>query len=66
MAKTKRKTKKSVTKRFRRTARGKIKHASVGRGHLLGHKSRKRKRQLRRGKLVSGADYNRFVGLLPR
>ncbi|MFH0953810.1 MAG: 50S ribosomal protein L35 [Verrucomicrobiota bacterium] len=66
MAKLKHKTKKAIAKRFRRTARGKIKHASAGRGHLLCHKSRKRKRILRRGKLVSGADYDRIAGLLPK
>ena len=41
------KTNKSVAKRFRKTARGKIMFNRPGKSHLLGHKSRKRKRQLR-------------------
>ncbi len=62
----KHKTKKAIAKRFRRTARGKIKHGSAGRGHLLGHKSRKRKRRLRAGGMVSASDYQRIAPLLPR
>ncbi len=65
MPKLKQKTKKAVAKRFRRTARGKIKHGCAGRGHLLGHKSRKRKRQLRSGRLVSAADHARISICLP-
>ena len=66
MGKQKQKTKKAIAKRFFRTARGKIRHGSAGRGHLLGHKSRKRKRQLRRGGLVSASDYDRVATLLPK
>lgn len=66
MAKVKQKTKKAVAKRLRKTASGKIKRASTGRGHLLGHKSRKRKRQLRRGGYISAADHDRFATLLPK
>jgi large subunit ribosomal protein L35 len=54
------KTRKSVAKRFKLTATGKIKRACAGRGHLLSSKSRKRKRQLRKGALVSGSDYRRL------
>jgi large subunit ribosomal protein L35 len=43
----KQKTKKAVAKRFHRTKRGKIMSARSGKSHLLGHKSRKRKRSLR-------------------
>jgi len=64
--KVKQKTKKAVAKRFRRTAKGKIKRASTGRGHLLGHKSRKRKRQLRGNRLVAAADEARVGELLPK
>ena len=66
MGKIKRKTKKSVAKRFRKTGTGKIKRSCTGRGHLLGHKSRKRKRGLRKGALVSDADHHRFITLLPK
>ncbi len=66
MGKIKHKTKKAIAKRFRRTARGKIKRASCGRGHLLGHKTSKRKRLLRKGGYVSDADYDRIAPQLPR
>ncbi len=62
----KHKTKKAIAKRFKSTARGKIKFGKAGRGHLLGHKSRKRKRQLRAGGYVSDADYKRIINLLPK
>ncbi len=58
------KTRKSVAKRFKRTATGKIKRACAGRGHLLSSKSRKRKRHLRKGALVSGSDFRRIAGQL--
>lgn len=41
------KTNKSVAKRFRKTKRGKIIFNRPGKSHLLGRKTRKRKRQLR-------------------
>ncbi|RMG33460.1 MAG: 50S ribosomal protein L35 [Planctomycetota bacterium] len=52
----KQKTHKGMKKRFKITARGKAKHRSAFRGHLLSHKSSKRKRRLRRGSVVEGAD----------
>jgi len=55
------KTRKSVAKRFTRTGGGKFKRTMAGRRHLLSGKSRKRKRQLRRGALVSPADYKRIA-----
>ncbi|HVU38818.1 MAG TPA: 50S ribosomal protein L35 [Opitutales bacterium] len=48
-----RKTKKSISKRFKVTGRGKILRRTPGRRHLLGAKSRKQKRQSRRDKAVS-------------
>ena len=41
------KTNKSVKKRVRVTATGKLKHGKVGRRHLNAHMKAKRKRQLR-------------------
>jgi large subunit ribosomal protein L35 len=41
------KTRKSLRKRFRITATGKLKRRQAGHKHLLSHKSPKRKRQLR-------------------
>lgn len=64
--KIKHKTKKAIAKRFRRTKNGKIKFGKANRGHLLGHKSRKRKRQLRGGGVVSDADYDRIAPLLAK
>lgn len=46
------KTKKAVAKRFKKTATGKVKRHKVGRRHLLGHKSRARKRGLRQAAIV--------------
>lgn len=62
----KQKTKKAIAKRFRRTKKGKLKFGKANRGHLLGHKSRKRKRQLRHGGIVSKADHDRIANLLAK
>jgi len=51
----KKKTKKSVAKRFKLTASGKVKRGKIGRRHLLGSKSRGRKRALRKSTLVAPA-----------
>jgi len=59
------KTNKSAAKRFRRTKSGKLKKRSAGRGHILGKKSRKRKRKLRRKSYLSEADEKRIRRLLP-
>ncbi len=59
------KTNRSVRKRVRLTAKGKIKRTRANKGHLLTKKSRKRKRGLRRAALVSRADYRRSRRLLP-
>lgn len=66
MGRGKHKTNKAAAKRLRVTASGKIKHKAAGRSHLLGDKSRKRKRHLRRGGLLSPADVKRVAGMLPR
>jgi len=62
----KHKTKKSVVKRFRRTASGKLKRTTAGRGHLFTGKSRKRKRQLRAGRMASSADFKRISSMMPK
>lgn len=52
----KKKTRKAAAKRFKKTAKGKVLYAKSGTGHLLGGKTRKRKRQLRKkGVLVQNA-----------
>lgn len=60
----KKKTKKSVVKRFKKTASGKLKHRGAGRRHLLSGKSRKRKRGLRKGSVLSSADEKRISAML--
>lgn len=58
------KTNKSAAKRFKRTATGKIKYSKAGSGHLLGGKSRKRKRALRKRDTLSSAEVKRVNALL--
>jgi large subunit ribosomal protein L35 len=59
------KTNRSAAKRFRRTKTGKIKKAKAGRRHILGKKSRKRKRRLRKSSYVSKRDEKQIRRLLP-
>ena len=48
------KTRKSVTKRFKITGTGKLMvKKNSGRAHLLGHKSSKKKRQLKRQPILN-------------
>ncbi len=49
---TKNKTNKSVKKRVKVTASGKLKHGKVGRRHLNAHMTAKRKRQLRNAGII--------------
>ena len=58
------KTNKSAAKRFRVTKNGKIRRNRAGLGHLLSGKSRKRKRQLRKGTYAKPADVKRIRRLL--
>ena len=59
------KTRKAFAKRVRLTASGRVKRAHANRSHLLSHRSRNRKRRLRRPDLVSPADEKRIKKLLP-
>ncbi len=59
------KTKKSVAKRFKITARGKVVHARAGRRHLLASKSPKRRRGLGEAKQVDSTDTYRITQNLP-
>ncbi len=58
------KTKRAAAKRFTRTASGKLKRFHANHSHILTKKSRKRKNQLKKGDLVSSADYPRINRLL--
>ncbi len=59
------KTNRSAAKRFKRTKTGKLKKRSAGRGHILGKKTRKRKRQLRHSSYLSKEDQKKIEKLLP-
>lgn len=61
----KQKTHKGAAKRFKRTARGKIKRRRAYHSHNLGHKSPGRKRHLRKAALVDKADKKKIDRLLP-
>jgi len=50
------KTNAGAKKRFHLTATGRVKRRKAFRSHILSTKTRKRKRQLRKGGLVSVAD----------
>jgi large subunit ribosomal protein L35 len=59
------KTKKSVAKRFKITANGKVLRSRAGRRHLLQTKNPKRRRGLRAGGLVHETDEYRIKQNLP-
>lgn len=57
-------TSRSSAKRFKKTARGKLKRSKAFKGHLLTGKSSKRKRGLRKAGLVDRTDEKRVKRLL--
>ena len=59
------KTKKSVAKRFKITAGGKVMRSSAGRRHLCQTKSPKRRRSLRGTRTVDATDMYRITQCLP-
>lgn len=59
------KTKKSAAKRFKKSASGKFKYAKAGSGHLLKNKTRKRKRNLRSGGVLSKPETRRVAEMVP-
>ncbi|MGR6835600.1 50S ribosomal protein L35 [Syntrophomonas erecta] len=59
------KTHRGAAKRFKKTGSGKIKRSKAYAGHLLGSKSPKRKRNLRKLGLVSDAEVKRISKLIP-
>lgn len=54
--KQKLKTKSSAKKRFKLTAKGKVKGSKANRRHILTPKPQKRKRQTRRGLVLANCD----------
>ena len=65
MPKLKMKSNRGAAKRFRFTAKGKIKSQRAYASHILTKKSPKRKRNLRKGGFVSAADQAQVKKLLP-
>jgi large subunit ribosomal protein L35 len=59
------KTRKSVAKRFKITAGGKVLFRGAGRRHLLQGKSANRRRSLRKARLVGPTDVYRIKQNLP-
>ncbi len=58
------KTHRAAAKRFSRTASGKLKRRKAYKSHILAKKSRKRKRNLRKGTLVAASDMKRVKRML--
>ncbi|MBN1406083.1 MAG: 50S ribosomal protein L35 [Candidatus Omnitrophica bacterium] len=59
------KTKKGIAKRFKLTKKGKIKSRHAGKGHLLGKKSRKRKRALSKDNIIGRVQTRMIKKALP-
>ena len=58
------KTNRAAHKRFRATGSGKIKRTKAYGSHILAKKSTKRKRNLRKGTIVSASDARRVRRML--
>ncbi len=59
------KTKKAAAKRFKATASGKLKRKCANTQHILGKKTTKRKRQLRKSVLVDKTNEPQMKRLMP-
>ncbi len=59
------KTHRGAAKRFRKTARGKIKRSRAFKSHILTKKTTKRKRHLDQSGMVSDADRKRVARMIP-
>ncbi len=55
-----------AAKRVKRTGSGKFSRHHAYAGHLMGHKSSKRKRNLRKSAIASDGDQRRLARLLPK
>ncbi len=53
------KSNRAASKRFRLTGKGNVRRSKAYKSHILTKKTRKRKRNLRRGALVAAADVRR-------
>lgn len=59
------KTHRGAAKRLKRTGTGKLVRRKAYKSHILTKKSTKRKRNLRKGTLISSSDYKRISSMLP-
>ena len=59
------KTHRGAAKRFKKTASGEFKSSHAFHSHILGKKSAKRKRNLRKSAIVNAADAGRLKRMLP-
>lgn len=59
------KTNRGAAKRFKLTAKGKVKHKKINRGHFLTKKTTGRKRALRKGGMIDAADRKSIARLMP-
>jgi large subunit ribosomal protein L35 len=59
------KTHRGAAKRFKKTAKGKIKRAKAYKSHILTKKSPKRKRNLSQSGVVSKGDEKRIKKIIP-
>lgn len=59
------KTHSSSKKRLNFTGQGKVKRAKAYKSHILTKKTAKRKRNLRKGTLVSSANYSAVKAMIP-
>lgn len=59
------KSHRGAAKRFKKTANGKIKGSHAFKSHILGKKSPKRKRNLRKATVLSKPDAKRIMRLIP-
>ena len=59
------KTKKAAAKRFKITATGQLKRQKSNTQHILGKKSRKRKRNLRKSTVVDATNIKNMKKILP-
>lgn len=59
------KTNKAAAKRFKVTARGKVKANSAFSSHILTKKTSKRKRKLRKSQMLDKVDFKKVKALLP-
>jgi len=59
------KTHRGAAKRFRKTGTGKIKRNHAFTSHILTHKTRKNKRNLRKGAIIEAVDHKNIAKLIP-